>query len=146
MHAPAHCLGRTRLASACCWLLAQKHLLPACACRDPSWQIRCRACSPPRAGRESHRSGAAGGLSRDRRSGQVSGGRVVLVLGDTCGTKQIRGRHLGAWLGCLPAGRPVAFAPPCVCVCLSVSLLLLVCSSAVQDDEEGHAINWHWLA
>lgn len=100
-----------------------------------------RACSPPRAGRESHRSGAAGGLSRDRRSGQVSGGRVVLVLGDTCGTKQIRGRHLGAWLGCLPAGRPVAFAPPCVCVCLSVSLLLLVCSSAVQDDEEGHAIN-----
>lgn len=38
----------------------------------------------------------------------------------------------------------------CICatmrVCLSVSLLLLVCSSAVQDDEEGHAMHWHWLA
>lgn len=118
---------RTRLASACCWLLAQKHLLPACACRDPSWQIRCRACSPPRAGRESHRSGAAGGLSRDRRSGQVSGGRVVLVLGDTCGTKQIRGRHLGECLAaCPPAGRLQLRHHACVSVCLLTVISLLI--------------------
>lgn len=143
MHAPAHCLGRTRLASACCWH-RNTCCLHALAETRVGRSDAAPAPLPVPAGRATVAGPRAGSLAIE---GQVrSGGRVVLVLGDTCGTKQIRGRHLGAWLGCLPAGRPVAFAPPCVCVCLSVSLLLLVCSSAVQDDEEGHAINWHWLA